>query len=137
MAVQMIGHFWRRLVSWWQQSVGDRDLELKIRQAVDRLGDDGQSARFVRCQLVAIQRPGWRQVWEFELTACARRLPEEEHDFARRKWFGVARDDTRTNLADIALFQTPDEQRHQVERWSTGMLRRKTPRPRVTSVHAP
>jgi hypothetical protein len=132
MSLRILRQWLQRGSNWWQHAVGDHELEQKIRQAVGLVGFDGRTAKITDCRLVAVQRPGWRQVWAFAVAARPIRHSEETGDTdpaPPASWFGVARDDTREHQPEIALFKSPEEQSQQIERWSHGM----TAKRRVTA----
>ena len=79
----------------WNDWCGDRDMELAIRKHLSENGFFGGTAKLQNVRLVAVQRPGWLQVFRFEATARLRvddsqgqgmedRGPDPEPQYQRR-----------------------------------------------------
>ena len=101
-----------KLKEKWDGYVGDRELELAIRRALVQRGLPRSSAiRGVR--LAAIERPGWVQVYEFDV----------RDDRTQNLWFGVARDDGRKGT-EVEIFDHVGLRDTQFRTWSQGMILR-------------
>ena len=99
----------------WSDYVGDRDLERAIRAEIVARGlPEGAAIRNVR--LAAIERPGWVQVYEFDVEATPSGMA------GSHRWLGVARDDGRRG-AVVRLFDTPKLREQQFVAWSEGMIK--------------
>ena len=82
--------------------------EKDIRQWLSEHGYYGNSAKFVELDLHAIQRPGWLQVFRFQVEAKAANGGWETY-------FGAVRDDERTHETTIKTFRSYGQQ--QKKRW--------------------
>ncbi len=58
----------RNLRERWNDWCGDREMELAIRKHLNENGFFGGTATLRNVRLVAVQRPGWLQVFRFEAT---------------------------------------------------------------------
>ena len=96
----------------WNGYVGDRELELAIRREMVQRGL-ARSSPIREVRLAAIERPGWIQVYEFQVQDLN----------SRTRWFGVARDDGRKGT-EVALFDHADLRDTQFRAWSQGMILR-------------
>ncbi|MEZ6087178.1 MAG: hypothetical protein R3C05_03920 [Pirellulaceae bacterium] len=113
-------NFLQRLMQRWQNWVGDADLERDIRSQLYKSGFYGKSAKFERVSLVAVQRPGWVQIYRFEVFA-KRCQVDDEPEGGFQRLFGLAMDDGR-NGAEIQFFNNADERRILFMQWSEGMI---------------
>ena len=108
-----------RLMDHWSGWIGDRDLENAVRSELSRRGWQGASAKFTQFRLVAIRRPGWLQVFKFEVTwdldPCAATQPSSV--------YGLVRQDERYNKLEIELFESISSQNIQFQQWSEGLHR--------------
>ena len=112
----------------WENWCGDRDMELAIREHLTRNGYFGGTARFRAVRLVAVQRPGWLQIYRFEVTA--RLAPEPDDDEEDRpdappiyeELFGLVRDDIRRKMCDVRVFRLEQDRRCVFARWSDGLI---------------
>ncbi|QGJ71239.1 Hypothetical protein PBC10988_29430 [Planctomycetales bacterium 10988] len=101
----------------WETYVGDRDLELAIRKQLreESYGSELASIRHVR--LAAVERPGWVQVYEFQIeTKTKEKTPV--------LLFGLAHDDGRKQTK-VRLFPTEEARKMQFDQWSEGLITRK------------
>lgn len=127
----------RKLRGRWDDWCGDRDMEISIRKHLTENGYFGGSAKFRRVRLVAVQRPGWQQVFRFEVTARVAQSdvenvpdrPAEYHEL-----FGLVRDDIRHGTSVVRVFSSEDERRSLFARWSEGMIRLRGAHGLVTDV---
>ncbi len=103
----------KNLVTRWNNWVGDRHLELAIR---DRMVAQGlpRSALIRNVRLSAIERPGWVQIYRFEVSSS---------DESGSPWrmLGVARDDGRAST-QVRLFHNQAEADTQFATWSEGLI---------------
>ena len=82
---------------------------------------------FREFELVAIERPGWVQVYEF---VCeARTADGEEWDTL----FGAMRDDQRSTT-EIQFFESAPESDRLIQQWSEGLIRRQRKPPSDTEL---
>lgn len=112
-------NFFKKAAERWANWVGDRDLELALRSHLTKEGFYGDSAKFERVKLVAVQRPGWVQVYTFAVNVRSR-LNEE---MPSEKFFGIVRLDERKERVEPRLFSRTSEQQKQLDEWSEGLIR--------------
>jgi hypothetical protein len=108
----------------WDNWSGDRDMEMAIRKHLNQEGYFGGTAKVQRLRLVAVQRPGWLQIYRFEAVARVRVAIDENRpdpDAEYRTLFGLVRDDFRHNVNDIRVFDDECERRNLFVRWSEGL----------------
>jgi hypothetical protein len=119
---QMIKHLRQR----WNDWCGDHDMEVTIRKHLTLNGYYGGTAKLRNVRLVAVQRPGWQQVFRFEATARVAAPgtrddgpdgPAEYHEL-----YGLVRDDIRHKINSVRVFRSADERRHLFARWSEGLI---------------
>ncbi|QDV46185.1 hypothetical protein Enr13x_60940 [Stieleria neptunia] len=108
----------------WTDWCGDREMELEIRKHLTKNGYFGNSAKLQNVRLVAVQRPGWLQIFRFEVNA---RLQFEETDgpdpeAVYEDLYGLVRDDIRHKTTSIRVFQDPNERRELYLRWSEDLI---------------
>ncbi|WP_372896524.1 hypothetical protein [Stieleria sp.] len=108
----------------WNDWCGDREMELEIRKHLTQNGYYGGSAKLKNVRLVAVQRPGWLQVFRFEATA---RLQAEETEgpdpeAVYENLYGLVRDDIRHKTNSVRVFQDPSERRELFLRWSEDLI---------------
>ncbi|MDV6028718.1 hypothetical protein [Planctomycetes bacterium TBK1r] len=108
----------------WNDWCGDREMELEIRKHLTQNGYYGGSAKLQNVRLVAVQRPGWLQVFRFEATA---RLQAEETEgpdpeAVYENLYGLVRDDIRHKTNSVRVFQDPSERRELFLRWSEDLI---------------
>lgn len=121
MVIGWIKHLHQRYTDW----CGDRDMELAIRQHLTANGYFGGTAKLKNVRLVAVQRPGWLQVFRFE--AEARLRPEDAGDGPDPEaeyhlLFGLVRDDIRHNVNTIRVFDREDQRKELFARWSEDLI---------------
>lgn len=109
----------RAFLESWSGWIGDRDLEIAIRSELSRKGWSGAAAKFSQFRLVAIRRPGWLQIFSFDVTwkpvLCGAKQPGSA--------FGLVRQDERYHKLDIELFASASSRDALLHQWSDGMLR--------------
>jgi hypothetical protein len=94
---------------------GNRVTEKDLRDHLESLGYRGSSAHFESLELLAIERPGWIQVFTFDVQTS-------DIDGQRHRFFGVMRDDERIGF-QVHLARDVEEQQSIAEVWSTGLIR--------------
>ena len=99
--------------------IGNRVTEKDVRDFLTDRVFSGSTARFDYLKLVAIERPGWIQIFAFRVATC-------DISGAKRTFFGVVRDDER-NRTEILLEDTAEAQEKVIHSWSKDLitLRRK------------
>lgn len=115
----------RRIRQRWDDWCGDHEMEVAIRRHLTGNGYHGGTAKFRAVRLVAVQRPGWLQVYRFEVTARVAQMAEndgpepapEYHDL-----FGLVRDDIRHKINVVRVFESEAERRSLFARWSDGLI---------------
>ena len=111
--------FLRQLAEKWTNWLGDRDLDLALRKHLNEQGFLGESAQFSQLRLVAVQRPGWLQVYTFTAQAKSRLNASDQ----QQSLFGIVRQDERFNRMEIRVFSVLGERTQLVEQWSDGLIR--------------
>ena len=120
--IQWIKHLRRR----WNDWCGDRDMELTIRRHLTSNGYFGTTAKLRNVRLVAVQRPGWLQIFRFEATV--RVAPQGENEEGPdpqaeyRELYGLVRDDIRHKINDVRVFESSQERCSLFARWSDGLI---------------
>ena len=94
--------------------IRNRVIEEDVRDYLNQEGYLRGSIRFAYMELVAIQRPGWAQVFKF----CAH-AKNDRGDV--RKLVGVARDDERSSL-QVFIGDGVDDQSRKADEWSEGLI---------------
>jgi len=116
----------KQLRERWNNWVGDHEMELAIRRHLTSNGYFGGTAKLQNVRLVAVQRPGWLQVFRFEVTARVRPpemdADEADPDAEYHDLFGLVRDDARKNLNSIRVFADESERRELFTRWSEELI---------------
>jgi len=117
--------FIKHLRKRWEDWCGDHEMETAIRKHLTQNGFFGGTARLRNVRLVAVQRPGWLQVFRFDATVRVR--PEEEHEGVDpeaeyREVFGLVKDDIRHKLNTVRFFEKEDERIELFARWSDGLI---------------
>lgn len=110
----------RHLLERWKNWLGDSSLEQAIRDQLVRQGYPRHASRIKHARMVAIERPGWVQVWRFTV-ATKRKDVADPGDITL---FGAARDDGRTGTkvlisTDGCLVQA------RLAEWSHGLIVRR------------
>ena len=109
----------------WNDWCGDRDMEMTIRRHLNDNGFYGQSAKLQNVRIVAVQRPGWLQVFRFEANVRVRvEVPEDAPDPEPeyRDLYGLVRDDIRHNVNTVRVFEDEDQRRELFGRWSEDLI---------------
>ena len=117
--------FLKHLTQRWNDWCGDADMEKSIRSHLTENGYFGQTAKLANVRLVAVQRPGWLQVFRFEATA-RKQLPEQENapelEAEYSKLFGLVKDDIRHNVNTIRVFDDQAQRKELFGRWSEDLI---------------
>lgn len=101
--------------------IGNRVAEKDIRDWLQQQQFFGDSARFAEIELHALKRPGWLQIFRFQVEA------KSKHG----EWltlFGVLRDDDRYNRVDIEAFPDRASQQITLAKWSEGCIQPRSQR---------
>ncbi|QDU75060.1 hypothetical protein Pan97_20810 [Bremerella volcania] len=118
---------WLKSVAlWWNDWVGDKEMENSIRQHLDQAGYYGRTAALSGVRLVAIERPGWVQIYRFEAKGRVR-VDHEESDAPEPspqydQLFGLVLHDFRKSIMDVRVFTDPVPRRALFLRWSEGLI---------------
>jgi len=118
--------FFKNLRERWDNWCGDRDMEIAIRKHLSLNGYYGRSAKLKRVRLVAIERPGWLQVYRFEVSARVA-LDEELEGVATveaeyHDLYGLVKDDLRHKISVVRVFKCEKERRELFARWSENLV---------------
>lgn len=109
--------------------------ERDIRQWLDRQGFEGGNAKLVGPELFAIGRPGWVQVFQFQVSALRKTRADgqafgdedEDVDAVWNDSFGVVLDDERvrdeSTKTQIWTFEDQDQQLEKLNEVSQELLR--------------
>ena len=111
--------FLKQLAKKWSGWVGDRDMEIALRSYLDNEGYFGDSAAFEGVRLAAVQRPGWLQIYIFNVEA----KPREEAVERPVRLFGLVRQDERYKRQEIETFRIRSERNARLDEWSTELIR--------------
>lgn len=98
-----------------QSLVGNRVTEKDIRDWLSKYGYKGNSAKFAELELHAIQRPGWLQVFRFQITVLT------AEDQSLHLW-GAVRADERYGPPQIIVFEDVAARDEQLAEWSLGLI---------------
>ena len=113
----------KHLVERWSNWCGDRDMENSIRKHLTSEGYFGGTAKLRRVRLIAVQRPGWLQIYRFEATARVAFVPSDDGPDLPpedREVFGLVREDGRKGT-EVRIFGSVEERNSLFERWSDGL----------------
>ena len=118
--------FLKHLQERWNDWCGDHDMEVRIRSSLNEGGFYGDTAKLKNVRLVAVQRPGWLQVFRFEAIARVRpaEIPADtpDPDAEYRQLFGLVRDDIRRKINVVRVFDDEDQRRELFGRWSEDLI---------------
>ncbi len=135
--------FLRHLRERWSNWCGDAEMEKAIRQHLSDQGYYGGSAKLRNVRLAAVQRPGWIQIYRFEVTArvaAAARTDDGQSDSPTHppapavagddhpapavyhELFGLVREDHRYNQTSVRVFASAGQRLELFERWSDGLI---------------
>jgi hypothetical protein len=113
----------------WKNFLGDKETEDEIRRHLTKNKLLGKSAQIINYKLIAVQRPGWVQIYRFEVIARVHRDPlaeTAEQDSpsdadSTITLFGLTKDDGRAKLK-IRTFEKREDRLSLFQEWSEGML---------------
>lgn len=87
----------KRVFRDWDDWVGDRDMEVAIRQHLSLRGFASRSAKLSRIRLVSVKPPGWLQVYQFDVDTKRRDASQQDPTTTDKvKLFGLVRLDARS-----------------------------------------
>lgn len=95
--------------------LGRNVIEADLRDYLTESGYYGRSAKFARLKLVAVERPGWLQVYDFHV-----RVKSVEGEW--KKYFGLCRTDERHDIFEVQMFDTVAEQQQTFRSEAQGMI---------------
>jgi hypothetical protein len=111
----------------WNDWCGDHEMELAIRRQLTEGGFYGRTAKLRNVRLVAVQRPGWLQVFRFEAIARVCQEdgvegdgPDPAADY--REIYGLVRDDIRHKINVVRVFEDEAERSELFAEWSEGLI---------------
>lgn len=107
----------RELFRKWNDWSGDKEMERAIRRQLDRQGYASRTARLRNFRLIAIQRPGWVQIYSF---SAVTKTPRDQSEVSL---LGLCKDDGRSR-AEVAFFLNEEERQAKLLEWSEGMILR-------------
>lgn len=111
-----------QLFQRWSNWTGDKRLTQAIRTELRRLNYAVSAAEIRDVRLAAIQRPGWVQVYRFQVEART----NEENPHTRRDVLlrGLSRDDGRQPRIEVLLTEDETCWQQRLDEWSDGLIRR-------------
>lgn len=107
----------KRLACWWNDYLGNHELEQAIRDQLRRDGFRPHALKLRDVKLVAIERPGWVQIWQFRAET---KTVGGQHVILH----GAACDDGRRSGSEVHLSDSLEEIESQIDAWSIGFIRR-------------
>lgn len=108
----------KRIAVKWANWVGDRDMELAIRDALTRDGLRGKAAKISKVRLVAVKRPGWLQIYSFDAVWV-----EDAVETPSPPVFGLVRQDERYNRTEVRIHTSVTARNQLLRQWSEGLTR--------------
>ena len=110
----------------WENWCGDHEVELTIRKHLTDNGFFGGTAQLRNVRLIAVQRPGWLQVFRFDVKVRVRPAEGEDGGLELaaeyREVYGLVRDDIRHKVNSVRFFEEEQERRELFTRWSEGLI---------------
>lgn len=109
----------------WNDWCGDRDMEIAIRKHMTDSGFYGQTAKIQNVRLVAVQRPGWLQVYRFEAMVRAKPVNEHESEPSEPQYryvSGLVKDDIRFKVQTVRTFTSERDRRACFAQWTDGLI---------------
>ena len=95
--------------------IGNKSAEKDIRDWLTDNGYMGRAARFGEIELHAIKRPGWLQIFRFEMTG-------HHADSRGTKEFGAMWSDERYGRPKIEIYPVRSARDRQLSEWSAGLI---------------
>jgi len=116
--------FFKTLRNKWDDWCGDHEMETEIRRHLNENGYFGRTAKLRAVRLVAVQRPGWIQVFRFEATARVNPGVDDDQDAAAEyhELYGLVRGDQRQKRTTTRVFACETERRSLFRRWSEDLI---------------
>ena len=117
--------FFSQIRESWANWTGDSEMDSAIRRGLSTAGYFGNTAKIRNFRLVAVQRPGWLQVFRFEATARLRLQIIEDAPDPPAEYvdlFGLIREDVRKNDTMVRFYQNADERTEMFARWSEDLI---------------
>ena len=117
--------WFQHLKQRWNNWCGDRDMEIAIRKHMTDIGFYGQTAKIQNVRLVAVQRPGWLQVYRFEAMARLKPVNEVESEGAEAKYrhvSGLVKEDFRFKVQTVRTFISERDRRACFAEWTDGLI---------------
>ncbi len=109
-----------------QKPIANRVTELEIRHWLNASGYAGNAARFIELELHAIERPGWLQIYRFEVQVRPRIESDSGNISDWQTRLGVVRDDERcSSQADrlqISIYSDRAAQASKLAELSAGLI---------------
>lgn len=99
----------------------NKSTEKDLRDYLDNKGYFGRTAKFKKLKLKAVERPGWVQVFQFEVDA-----KRSEGDW--ETLFGSCRTDERSDLFDVEISADPTIAQQAFGEASKGLITHETAR---------
>ena len=99
---------------WLKAVIRNRVTEMDVKEYLSKVGYCSRSARFDYLELVAIERPGWVQLFTFCVWARTSSGPMQ-------RLYGVVRDDERIGI-QVHVGETAEEQARVAADWSAGLI---------------
>jgi hypothetical protein len=112
----------KRLMAALADWIGDRSLKDAIHAELRRQGYAVHAARIREVNLAAISRPGWVQVYRFEVES-SRIAPNE--DRSTITLLGLSRNDGRKSRTEVLITTDEAAWRARLAEWSEGLLTRR------------
>ena len=98
--------------------IRNRNAEKDIRDWLSSQGMCGRTAEFCEVELHAIQRPGWLQIFQFEVKA--RNTNKETIHL-----YGALRSDERYGKPKVFVSPSAEERDFQLDGWSRNLISKK------------
>ncbi len=95
--------------------IGNRSSEKDIRDWLCKQGFSGNTAKFGEVELHAIMRPGWLQIFRFEVTVLTAAGE-------KTKLFGAMRSDERYGKPKIIVSAEFADRDEQLDEWAEGLI---------------
>ncbi len=106
--------------------IANRVTELEIRHWLNASGFAGSAARFIELELHAIERPGWLQIYRFEIQVRSNIETDSGDTQKLQTWLGVVRDDergcSRSDRLQIFIYSDREAQASKLAELSVGLL---------------
>lgn len=99
----------------------NRVTEKDVRSWLDKNGFYGNSAEIRDLNLYAVQRPGWLQIFSFDIRVKSREPSQDPW----HEMFGAVKDDERRrgdHKTQVELFSSIDQRKEKLDQWSDGLI---------------